>query len=65
MNVHPRSVSIVVLRLVGALLILLGIVHLLATSHIPELLRGSSPAVYAWAIGPTLLKPSAAKSSLV
>ncbi len=50
-----RSWNLLLLRLVGALLILLGIVHLAATSHIPDLLRSASPSVYAWAIGPTLL----------
>ena len=37
------------------LLIVLGIVHLVATPHIPGLLRGSPRAVYQKAVGPTLL----------
>lgn len=43
------------LRAVGALLIILGFVHLAATPHIPLLLRGSPRAVYQQAVGPTLL----------
>jgi hypothetical protein len=45
----------VFLRTVGWLLIVLGIVHLVATPHIPGLLRGSPRAVYQQAVGPTLL----------
>jgi len=43
------------LQVVGALLIALGLVHLVATPHILELLLGSSPSVYERAVGPTLL----------
>ena len=43
------------LRAVGALLIILGFVHLAAAPHIPLLLRGSPRAVYQQAVGPTLL----------
>jgi hypothetical protein len=43
------------LQVIGGLLIVLGLVHLAATPHIPELLRGSSLAVYEQAVGPTLL----------
>jgi hypothetical protein len=43
------------LQVIGGLLIALGLVHLAATPHIPELLRGSSPAVYEQAVGPMLL----------
>jgi len=40
---------------VGVLLLALGVVHLIATPHIPLLLRGSPRAVYQLAVGPTLL----------
>ena len=43
------------LRAVGLLLLVLGVVHLIATPHIPLLLRGSPRAVYQLAVGPTLL----------
>lgn len=43
------------LRIVGALLIALGIVHIAATPHIPALLLGSPAIVYNRAVGPTLL----------
>ena len=43
------------LQAVGALLTVLGLVHLAATPHIPELLRGSPQVVYERAVGPTLL----------
>ena len=43
------------LQAVGGLLICLGVVHIAATPHIPELLRGSPLAVYERAVGPTLL----------
>ena len=39
----------------GLLLIVLGLVHLAATPHIPPLLGESSSAVYQRAVGPTLL----------
>lgn len=43
------------LRLIGLLLVLLGVVHLIATPHIPRLLNGSPRRVYQQAVGPTLL----------
>ncbi len=43
------------LQVVGGLLIALGLIHLAATPHITELLRGSPLAVYDRAVGPTLL----------
>ena len=50
-----RRVAVQFLRAVGALLVILGGVHLVATPHIPLLLRGSPRAVYQRAVGPTLL----------
>jgi hypothetical protein len=52
---NPQNIAAQFLRAVGALLIILGIVHLVATPHIPGLLRGSPAAVYERAVGPTLL----------
>ena len=43
------------LRAVGILLIMLGLVHIAATPHIPALLSGSPPVVYERAMGPILL----------
>jgi uncharacterized membrane protein len=43
------------LRTVGVLLIVLGIVHTIATPHIRDLLGDSSTEVYQRAVGPTLL----------
>jgi hypothetical protein len=43
------------LQAVGGLLIILALLHLAATPHIPELLRGSPLVVYERAVGPTLL----------
>jgi hypothetical protein len=43
------------LRGAGVLLIVLGLAHLAATPHIPQLLSGSPPLVYNHAVGPTLL----------
>jgi hypothetical protein len=43
------------LRAVGVLLIVLGIVHTIATPHIRDLLGDSSSEVYQRAVGPTLL----------
>ena len=43
------------LRAVGVLLIVLGIVHTVATPHIRDLLGESSTEVYQRAVGPTLL----------
>jgi hypothetical protein len=50
-----RRVAVQFLRAVGALFVILGAVHLVATPHIPLLLRGSPRAVYQQAVGPTLL----------
>ncbi len=44
-----------ILQLVGGLLVALGLIHIAATPHIPELLRGSPTAVYERALGPSLL----------
>ena len=52
---NTQTISARFLRSVGVLLIILGLVHLAATPHIPFLLRGSPPAVYDRAVGPTLL----------
>jgi hypothetical protein len=43
------------LRAVGVLLIVLGVVHTVATPHIRDLLGESSTEVYQRAVGPTLL----------
>ena len=43
------------LRVVGVLVVVLGLVHLVATPHIPALLKGSPRQVYQQAVGPTLL----------
>lgn len=43
------------LRTVGLLLVVLGLVHLAATPHIPALLGARSSDVYQRALGPTLL----------
>jgi hypothetical protein len=43
------------LRAVGGLLVILGLVHIAATPHIPSLLNGSPSGVYERAVGPTLL----------
>jgi hypothetical protein len=52
---RPQKIVIYLLRTVGLLLIALGLVHLVATPHIPGLLDGSSAAMYRRAVGPTLL----------
>jgi uncharacterized membrane protein len=52
---HARAIAAGFLRAVGLLLIVLGIVHLAATPHIPPLLGESSSGVYQRAVGPTLL----------
>jgi hypothetical protein len=52
---RAQRIAVVFLRTVGCLLIALGIVHLVATPHIPGLLHGSPRAVYQQAVGPTLL----------
>jgi hypothetical protein len=43
------------LRAIGVLLIVLGVVHTIATPHIRDLLGESSTEVYQRAVGPTLL----------
>lgn len=43
------------LRAVGLLIGIPGLVHIAATPHIPQLIAGSPPAVYAHAVGPTML----------
>ncbi len=48
-------VAAVFLRAVGVLLVVLGIVHTIATPHIRDLLGDSSSEVYQRAVGPTLL----------
>ncbi|HZY96466.1 MAG TPA: hypothetical protein VFE35_05145 [Candidatus Cybelea sp.] len=50
-----QKIAARVLRAIGMLLFALGIVHLLATPHIPSLLSGSPAAVYVRAVGPMLL----------
>jgi len=52
---NPLRIAICFLRAVGLLLIALGLVHLVATPHIPALLEGSPSAVYRRAVGPVLL----------
>jgi hypothetical protein len=52
---NKQKIAARVLRAIGVLLFALGLVHLVATPHIPSLLSGSSAAVYARAVGPTLL----------
>lgn len=52
---NPQKIGLWFLRAVGLLLIALGLVHLVATPHIPGLLDGSPSAVYRRAVGPTLL----------
>jgi hypothetical protein len=52
---NTQKIAARFLKTVGVLLITLGLVHLAATPHIPGLLRGSPPAVYERAVGPTLL----------
>jgi uncharacterized membrane protein len=51
----PQKIAAGVLRAVGLLLVVLGLVHLAATPHIPPLLGKSSSGVYQRALGPTLL----------
>ncbi|HSY65363.1 MAG TPA: hypothetical protein VK829_12245 [Terriglobales bacterium] len=52
---RSQEIAAAFLRAVGLLLIVLGLVHLAATPHIPPLLGESSSAVYQRAVGPTLL----------
>jgi len=50
-----QTITVRFLQCVGGLLILLGVVHLAATPHIPSLLGSSGSEVYQRAVGPTLL----------
>ena len=52
---RSQQIAAAFLRAVGLLLIVLGLVHLAATPHIPPLLGESSSPVYQQAVGPTLL----------
>jgi hypothetical protein len=52
---RSQEIAAVFLRAVGVLLIVLGIVHTIATPHIRDLLGDSSSEVYQRAVGPTLL----------
>jgi ethanolamine transporter EutH len=54
-SVKLRTIAERFLRAIGTLLVVLGIVHLIATPHMPSLLNGSPPRVYQQAVGPTLL----------
>ena len=53
---RARSLARLLVRGIGAALVVLGLTHLAATPHIPALLDGlrGTPA-YHWAVGPTLL----------
>ena len=50
-----RRLASLFLRASGLLMMLLGLVHLAATPHIPALLDGLSPKARAFALGPTVL----------
>lgn len=51
-----RAAARRVVRGIGLLLIVLGVAHLIATPHIPALIRGlRGTPDYQWALGPTLL----------
>ena len=50
-----RRLAGLALRAAGVTLILLGLVHLAATPHIPQLLDGMSERARQFAVGPTLL----------
>jgi hypothetical protein len=52
---NPQQIAVRFLRAVGAMLFVLGLVHLVATPHIPDLLNGSPVPVYERAVGPMLL----------
>jgi hypothetical protein len=52
---RSQEVAAVFLRAVGVLLVVLGVVHTIATPHIRDLLGDSSSEVYQRAVGPTLL----------
>jgi hypothetical protein len=54
-NMRSQEVAAVFLRAVGVLLVVLGVVHTIATPHIRDLLGDSSSEVYQRAVGPTLL----------
>jgi hypothetical protein len=55
MKMDAQKIAAGFLRAVGLLLIILGLVHIVATPHLPHLLDGSPAAVYQRAVGPTLL----------
>ena len=50
-----RRLASLFLRASGLLMMLLGLVHLAATPHIPALLDGLAPKARAFAVGPTVL----------
>jgi hypothetical protein len=52
---RSQEIAAVFLRTVGLLLVVLGVVHTIATPHIRDLLGDSSSEVYQRAAGPTLL----------
>jgi hypothetical protein len=52
---RSQEIAAVFLRTVGLLLVVLGVVHMIATPHIRDLLGDSSTEVYQRAVGPTLL----------
>jgi hypothetical protein len=52
---NAQKIAAQYLRAAGMLFIVLGLVHIAATPHIPGLFRGSPPAVYERAVGPALL----------
>jgi hypothetical protein len=52
---RSQGIAAVFLRAVGVLLVILGVVHTIATPHIRDLLGDSSSEVYQRAVGPTLL----------
>jgi hypothetical protein len=52
---RSQEIAAVFLRSVSVLLVVLGVVHTIATPHIRDLLGDSSSEVYQRAVGPTLL----------
>jgi hypothetical protein len=52
---RASNLSAAFLRCAGVLLVVLGVVHSIATPHIADLLNGSPTDVYQRAVGPTLL----------
>lgn len=50
-----QKIAAGLLRAVGLLLLVLGLVHLAATPHIPQLLGESSSRLYQRGLGPTML----------